>query len=117
MNKNFKRVQEDDEIRNLIKGAARDLTDHSFDDRVMMKIQEELDYKEQVNQQLRTSFQYFLGATLTSIVLSTVFALGFYSESVKVTIIGTMVLFFFISILIINVGNYQRLIQKYGSKS
>lgn len=114
-NKNFNNAQDDEQLRSLIKVAARTLEDQRFDDRMMLKIQEKLDHKNQVTQQLRISFQYFLGATIIGIVLSAVLALGLYSESSKIMIVGTLVLFFFILVLIINVGNYQRLIQKYGA--
>lgn len=113
MNIRGKGTVTDKEISQLIKNSVRKLPDPEFDDRVLMKIQGELDYKNQVVVQLRTSLRFFIGALLAGVLLtlSTIFWINMGSS--KVNTLAITGLFLFAVIAIMSIGNYRRLICRY----
>lgn len=102
------------EISYLIKNSARKLPNPEFDDRVLVKIQEELDYKNQVVAQLRISIRFFTGALLAGVFLSLMTIFWINMESSKVNTLAIMGLFLFAVIAIMSIDNYRRLIRRYA---
>ena len=104
----------DDLIRGIVRKGARTLPDANFEDQMMLKIQNELDYKNEVSSQLKTSLRFFVGALLSGISLMLVVLFGKVFAQYEIKTIAILALFVMSLVGILNVNNYQRLIKKYS---
>lgn len=103
----------DDLIRDIVKTGARTLPNVNFEDQMMLAIQAEVDYKQKVAAQLKTSLRFFLVALLSGVILTLVIlfdaTLGEY-----INILTVLTLFLIIVFGVLNINNYRRLIRKYS---
>ena len=105
----------DDLIGDIVRNGARTLPSADFENQVMRKIQMELDHKNEVTSQLRTSLRFFLGALLTGTGLLVVVLFGQVFTQFGGSTFAILALFILGLVGIMNIENYKRIIRNYSS--
>ena len=104
----------DDLISDVVKKGVRALPNAYFEDRMMRKIQAEVDCKNEVVARLKISLMFFVGAIFSGLVSVLVILFGEVFEQYDVKTITILSLFVIGVFGILNIDNYRRIISTFS---
>lgn len=104
----------DDFIRAVVAKGARKIPNADFEEQVMLKVNEVVNYKKEVSSKLALSFRSFLGALLLGVALMLSILLDKVRFSYDLKYVAVMSLFVITVIGVLNIDNYKRLLNKYS---